>query len=115
MDKSSSFSFVSDVVRSADGSLDVERTLAAFQAAVCAYEEHTKAERADIHAAIGNVLDKYGADGRLRKGDVVKACLAAMGADLAQWAELEVKILECLSDRSRYDVARGRAGGVRRV
>ncbi len=115
MGKSSSFSFLSDIVTTANGTLDVSRTVAAFEAALIAFHEANAAERADIHATIEAVLDKYGADGRLRKGDVVKAALAAMGADLSQWADLEVKILECLGDRTRYDVARGRAGGVRRV
>lgn len=109
------FTFGSDSLVNINGSLDVEGSVAAFRAALTAWEAETSAARASTHAAIGAVLDKYGADGRLRKSDVVRAVIAHVGADLSTWAELEALVDECLSDRSRYDVARGRNGGVRRA
>jgi len=109
------FSFDASSLIHTNGSLDVEGSVAAFRTALVEWEAQTSAARASTHTAINAVLDKYGADGRLRKSDVIRAVIGYVGADLDAWAELEALIEECLQDRSRYDVARGRNGGVKRA
>ena len=109
------FKFDTSALVFINGTLDCEASCEAFRTALVEWEAQTSAARASTHTAINAVLDKYGADGRLRKSDVIRAVIGALGADIATWAELEALIEECLQDRSRYDVARGRNGGVKRA
>ena len=109
-----SFSFASDSIRNADGSLNVEASCHAFAHALQAWEEATTAARTAVHAAIGKVLDAHARDGaRIRTDRLLTAVLSTY--PLEAWEEVESVFRECIADRSRYDVGLGRAGGVRRA
>jgi uncharacterized protein (DUF849 family) len=107
----SKFDF-SQAVLFSNGDLDMESTTEAFQKALCAWYENTRAELALVRLAVIKAFDGYAPGTRIPKPLVVQIAMMHLGATPDTWRSLEDQINLVLQDRTTFDVARGRAGGV---
>lgn len=108
-----------DLVRSAEGSVDVEATLFKAHEQILEYIAKRETEEAEIGKAVHAVFDQYpGAS--INMPAITSLVLRSLGAEPANFKTLTEKVVEYLRNNSgekgmaQFQIARGRNGGVKR-
>jgi uncharacterized protein (DUF849 family) len=107
----SKFDF-SQAVLFSNGDLDVDSTTEKFKNELIEWFDNTRAELATVRAAVIGAFDGYAPGTRIPKPLVIQIAMMALRATPDTWRGLEEQINMVLQDRTTFDVARGRSGGV---
>ena len=108
------FSFSQFAVR-VDGSLNVEATTEKFQAELLAWEEQTRAERAQIGGLIHAIFDREARGTRCSEAFILSSIQGALNCSQEQFREIKTRVQDFLKSSPEFHSRVGKGGGWGRV
>lgn len=108
-------SLASFVVKSADGSINMEETLVKFQDTVLAWQEQAAQAAEEVSALVHQVFDSEKPGKRLSTDWILFQVQKASNLDAEGFKVLSKRVVEFLKNSPEFHTQRGKGGGVARV
>ena len=100
------------ILRSEDGTIDLDSTLIKFQADCEKYEAENSADNATVKDAINTIFDRYPSN--INMPALVSLVAGELKATPAQFETIKDRVANVIKGDPSFKVAKGRNGGVSR-